>query len=265
MTSEIVERVLGSSRYRTVDPVLVERLAAEELPKARNVDDAVKRVKRRLHQAVGAFRPRATSPTPTAWPTGDAEELRAACRHAMRAHASTLERLPYLDGFYPRIWERTGAPRRLLDLGCGLNPLAVPWMELGDVDYVAVDADAGALRTVAGFLQAIGQPHRIEARDLVRDQPPVDADVALLLKLVTTLDRQDPGAAHRLLRALRVRHAVVSFAARSLGGRGNHARAYRDRMERLVAESGRVSDVAEASVPNELVFVLALDPAPADG
>ena len=56
MTTEIVERVRRSSRYRAVDPALVARIAHEELPKARNVDDAVKRVKRRLHQAVGAFR-----------------------------------------------------------------------------------------------------------------------------------------------------------------------------------------------------------------
>jgi hypothetical protein len=37
-------------------------------------------------------------------------------------------------------------------------------------------------------------------------------------------------------------------------------RTYRDRLERLVAEAGRVQAVAEASVPNELVFVLTLDP-----
>jgi len=259
MTADIVDRVRSSPRYRAVDPALVARLAEEELPRARNADDAVKRVKRRLHQAVGAFRPRATSPRAVAWPAHDAVALRAACRDTMRAHASTRERLPHIDRFFAPIWERTGVPGRLLDLGCGLNPLALPWMELGEVDYVAVDADAAALRTVAGFLEAIGQPHRIEAHDLVRDHPTMDADVALLLKLVTTLDRQDPDAAHRLLGALRVRHAVVSFAARSLGGRGGRERTYRERLDRLISESGRVREVTEASVPNELVFVLTLD------
>ena len=34
MTAEIVERVLRSSRYRDVDPRLLDRLAAEELPRA---------------------------------------------------------------------------------------------------------------------------------------------------------------------------------------------------------------------------------------
>jgi len=56
MIEPIVDRVLRSTRYRDVDRALLDRLATEELPKSRNADDAVKRVKRRLHQAVGAYR-----------------------------------------------------------------------------------------------------------------------------------------------------------------------------------------------------------------
>jgi len=243
MTAEIVERVRRSSRYRDVDPSLVARLAAEELPKARTTDDAVKRVKRRLHQVVGAFR------------SGLGDDA------AMRAHASTRERLPHLDTFYAGIWAHTGVPRSVLDLGCGLNPLALPWMGLApDARYVAIDVDERPLATVRAFLAQAGQPHDVRSLDLVTEVPDDEADVALLLKLVTTLDRQDPAAATRLLQGLRVTHAVVSFTTRSLGGRGKGMeRTNRDRLDRLVAETGRVSEVAEASVPGELVFVLTLD------
>jgi 16S rRNA (guanine(1405)-N(7))-methyltransferase len=263
VTGEVVERVRRSARYRAVDAALVARLADEELPKSRNADDAVKRVKRRLHQAIGAFS--SGRGRGSAWPVEDPVELRAACRDAMRRHASTRERLDWLDRFHAAIWQRTGCPRSILDLGCGLHPLSLPWMGIGDARYVAVDADAGALAMVGGFLEAVSQPHRVEGRDLVRGVPADSVDVAFLLKLVTTLDRQDPDAARRLLRGLRARHAVVSFASRSLGGRGGRDRAYRERLDRLAGESGRVREVWEASVPNELVFVLALDSIDADG
>lgn len=260
MTVEIVERVRRSSRYRSVDALLIARLAAEELPKARNADDAVKRVKRRLHQAIGAFAA-GGRPAASDWPLGDADALRSACLAAMRVHASTRERLPHLDAFYKGLWRHTGVPRSILDLGCGLGPLALPWMGVDDARYVASDVDVGSLAVVRSFLEAVAQPHAVVATDLVVGPPDEVADVALLLKLVTTLDRQDPGAATRLLRALRVRHAVVSFAARSLGGRGGwRERTYRERLDRLVAEVDRVRGVAEASVPNELVFVLELEP-----
>lgn len=263
MTAEIVERVLRSSRYRDVDPVLLRRLADEELSRARNADDAVKRVKRRLHQAVGAFRGNArSSGIAEAW-SGDLSDpaFRAACADALHGHASTRERVPYLETFYTGVWAVTGVPGRVLDLGCGLGPLALPWMGLPpDATYCASDVDRRPLATVAGFLELIGQPHRIEVRDLVADPLSEAADVALLLKLVTTLDRQEAGAATRLLRALDVRHAVVSFPARSLGGRGKGMeRSYHERLDRLVADAGRVREVTEASVANELVFVLSLD------
>jgi 16S rRNA (guanine(1405)-N(7))-methyltransferase len=241
----------------------VARLAAEELPKARNTDEAVKRVKRRLHQAVGAFRSGRTATADRGiWPVEDPHALRAACARAMSRHASTRERLPYIDTFHAGIWRVTGVPDLLLDLGCGLGPLSLPWMDIGSAPYHASDADAGSLGVVRSFLEAAGQPHRVTVHDLAVGPPAVDkvADVVLMLKLVTTLDRQDPEAAARLLRTVRARYAVVSFAARSLGGRGGRDRTYRVRLDRLVRDAGRVREVAEASVPNELVFVLTLDP-----
>jgi 16S rRNA (guanine(1405)-N(7))-methyltransferase len=263
MSAEIVERVLRSSRYRDVDRSLLTRLADEELPRSRNADDAVKRVKRRLHQAVGAFRGAVrASALDTAW-SGSLTDgaFRAACADVLRTHASTRERVPHLGGFYRGIWSLTGLPSRVLDLGCGLNPLALPWMGLSpQAVYVASDADRRPLARVASFLDLVGQPHGVEARDLVASPPPQQADVALLLKLLTTLDRQDPDASTRLVRSLRVRHAVISLPRGSLGGRGKGMeRTYRQRVDRLVADAGRVAAVSEASVPNELVFVLTLD------
>jgi 16S rRNA (guanine(1405)-N(7))-methyltransferase len=265
MTEEIVERVLRSRRYRGVDRSMLARLVGEELPRSRNADDAVKRVKRRLHQAVGAFRAsRRSGPLAAiraAW-MGDLADasFRAACAAALGAHASTAERVASLDRFFTDIWRRTGVPRRLVDIGCGLGPLALPWMEIDDAHYLATDIDRDALETVDAFLTLVAQPHDVLVADAVSGAPADRADVALLLKLVTTLDRQDPDAAARLLRGLRAHHAVVSFPARSLGGRGRGMeRTYRARLERLAAEVERVRAVAEVSVPGELVFVLTLD------
>lgn len=263
MSAEIVERVLRSPRYRDVDRSLLARFADEELVRARNADDAVKRVKRRLHQAVGAFRGATRTDAIAATWAGDltAPSFRVACADALRAHASTRERLDSLDAFYAGIWSLTGVPARVLDLGCGLNPLTLPWMGLApDAVYLASDVDRRPLATVTSFLDLVGQPHVVEALDLVERPPAHAADVALMLKLVTTLDRQLPEAAAHLLAQLRVRHAVVSFPKHSLGGRGKGMeRTYRERLDRLVADAGNVSGVAEASVPSELVFVLTLD------
>jgi 16S rRNA (guanine(1405)-N(7))-methyltransferase len=263
----VVARVAGSRRYRLVDADLVRRLAGEEMPRARNVDEAARRVRRRLHQAVGAFARGTTSldAVSSTW-DGDVADprFRAACLRVMGSHASTAERAPFVERFFDPIWAAAGgAPASLLDLGCGLGPLVLPWMGLDrNAPITAVDVDGGALATVDEFLALVGQPHRTRELDLV--DPSIDlaadlaADLALALKVVTTLDRQDPAAAARLLRNLTARHAVISFTRRSLGGRGRGMeRTYRERMDRLAADVGATA-ITEASVPNELIFVVTL-------
>lgn len=265
MTDDVVARVLASSRYRDVDRALLTRLAVEELPRARNADDAAKRVKRRLHQAVGAYRGRAAARTGeelrATW-TGEWDEpMRDACRRALERHASTRERIGELERFYAEAWDAVGAvPGSVLDLACGLNPLALPFMGLdASAEYLACDVDGRVLEEVEAFLALVGQPHRTWACDLVTGAPTDAADVALLLKTVPLLDRQDPAAAARVLSGLQVKHAVVSFPARSLGGRGRLERAYRSRMEGLIGELGpRVASSKELRFGSELAYVLAM-------
>lgn len=263
MTDEVIERVLRSPRYRDVDRQLVARVAAEEIPRSRTADDAVKRVKRRLHQAVGAYRGGATNASggielarrdSTAWDEG----TRAWCLRALAWHASTRERIGHLDRFYPELWSAIGgAPASVLDLACGLNPLALPFMGLDPgAEYLACDSDGRALDQVERFLAAVGQPHRTWACDLVTGAPDVEADVALLLKTVPILDRQDRGAAPRLLRGVRARHVIVSFPARALG-RSRRALTYPARMDDVLAElAGFAAAVRAIEFGSETAFVL---------
>ena len=265
--SEVTARVLASRRYRFIDAALVERLAAEEVPKAKNLADAEKRTKRRLHQIFGAYTgqpdyTRLLLDLTAAWQGQPDASIRTACRVAMAAHASTRERLAILDEFYARIFAITGAPASIVDIACGLNPLALPWMHLsGDSRYVAYDIDSQMLAFVDGALELFGVAHRVEPRDIVSDPPDDTCDLALLLKSVPCLDQQDSGASARIMRAIRARQIVVTFPTRSLGGHGKGmARNYRTRFETLLAELGDGFHVAgEVELANELLFVVARD------
>lgn len=273
----VTRAVAQSRRYRAVDPSVVRRLADEELSRARSTDDAVKRVKRRLHQAVGAYRPGAAAALEremerlAAARRADASgaELRSVCRDLLWRHASTRERLPFVDRFYAGIWDATRqTPASLIDLGCGLAPLALPWMGLPPfARYVALDADASAVALVEGFLSLVAQPHEADVRDLAVPFEVPATDVALLLKLVPILDHQDPDAAQRLIAGLSANHVVVSFPVRSLGGhRRGMESTYRRRTDELIAGLGaRVREVSEASIPNELVMVMTMEPADGAG
>lgn len=260
----VTARVLASRRYRHVDAALVERLAAEETPKSRNLADAEKRTKRRLHQIFGAYTgqpdyARLLLDLSDAWQGEPDQMARTACQAAMAVHASTRERLMILDEFYDRIFGITGVPATIVDIACGLNPLAVPWMRLpDDAYYVAYDIDSQMLAFVDGALALFGVTHHVEPRDIVSDPPGDVCDLALVLKSVPCLDQQDASAPARILRTIRARQIVVSFPTRSLGGRGKGmARTYRTRFETLLADLGDgFQVVGEVEMENELMFVV---------
>jgi 16S rRNA (guanine(1405)-N(7))-methyltransferase len=263
----VTTRVLASRRYRHVDPALVERLAEEEAPKAKNLADAEKRTKRRLHQIFGAYTgqpdyTRLMLDLSAAWQGESDDAVRDACRTAMAAHASTRERLAILDEFYEQIFAITGVPTSIVDIACGLNPLGAPWMHLpDDTYYVAYDIDSQMLGFVDGALELFGIDHRVALRDIVSNPPDDTCDLALLLKSVPCLDQQDTGASARIIRAIAARRIVVTFPTRSLGGHGKGmARNYRTRFESLLAELGDGFEVAgEVELANELIFVVARD------
>ena len=132
----VTTAVLQKSKYEHIQPDLVEQLAARELSKGRKPKEAVKEVSAKLHQIGAAYFK--LSPQYAQWleelaalPHDPAhEDVRAFCLQSMQAHSSTAERLPILAEFYADILAPVGALESVLDLACGLNPLALPWMPL---------------------------------------------------------------------------------------------------------------------------------------
>ncbi|HEV8632939.1 MAG TPA: 16S rRNA methyltransferase [Chloroflexota bacterium] len=252
---ELVAAVLASRKYRGVHRRLVERLAADELRKPTAAAEKVGAVRGRLHQAVCAYQ--VGEPRYDRWlaalrrAEGDSERLKAACLEAMRGHASTRERLPFLERFYREVMP--AAARTVVDVGCGLNPLAIPWMGLpAGARYRAYDVVGELVAFLNAAFPLLGVDGRAEPCDVAHDPSCLErgADVALLLKLLPCLEQVEPGAGERLLGAVDARRVVVSFPTRSLGGaRKGMGKTYQARFgDRLGG--------CPIELPGELVFVV---------
>lgn len=229
----VVSAVSASKKYHSVCADAVRRIAERELASHNSPRAAVKATKRRLHQIYGAFESEvdydaAYRQLENAYQQGLDLEIKGACRDVLALHSSTHERLSILDRFYPAIFEVTGRPSCLLDVGCGLNPLALPWMGLvlpqgpghsPDVCYVALDIDANRVHFLNRYLELVGLEPLARCQDVLSHPPGDAADLALLFKLSPTLERQEPGATLGLIEQLRAPYVAVSFAVKSLGGR----------------------------------------------
>jgi 16S rRNA (guanine(1405)-N(7))-methyltransferase len=223
----IVSDVASSKKYRAICPATIRRVAEQQLEATPRgpLKAATKATKRKLHQVYGAFEQAidyeiAMQAVRMAYQMGSEAEIKTACQQILGLHSSTRERLPILDRFYRAILEITGPPSSVLDLGCGLNPVALPWMNLpAHSRYIALDIDAERIGFLNHYLALAGLEPLARCQDVLVQPPEEEVDLGLLLKMSPSLERQQPGSTLRLMDHLRARNVVVSFAIRSLGGR----------------------------------------------
>ena len=142
------------------------------------------------------------------------------CAALMAAHASTYERLPLLDTFYRQIFRRLPPVSSVLDVACGLHPLARPWLPLPpDLDYTAYDIFADQIDFINRFFRLMGYAGVAAPRNVLEDMSAPAADIAFLLKTLPCLEQIESGAGRRLLHQIDAPLLVVSFPNHSLAGR----------------------------------------------
>ena len=280
--TELITSVRSSAKYAAISEDMIRLLGLRELAARRNLKEAIKATKNKLHQVAGAYLEArlpyddwlallsAAATADRRPPTADGallnsklrtqnSELAQACLTIMRHHASTRERLPILESFYATTLASLSPVRSVLDLACGLNPLALPWMPLApDARYYACDIYADMIAFLNGFFAQAGIRGQARICNLAASAPDEQVDLALVLKALPPLDQQAKHAGRDLLRALNARHILVSFPAHSLGGRGKGmAENYEQRFRALADAEGW--SIERFVFPTELAFLIRKD------
>jgi len=261
-----VSDILQSKKYRGLDlcEATLHDLVAAELPRHKRKHAAIKVVKRSLHNIVATYLGdpdynMAEMELTDAFCRGDIGIVRATCVHIMTHHSSTRERLSLLPTFYQRIFKETGIPRVLLDIACGLNPLAFLWMDLpNSVEYHAYDIRRERVHMLNRYFELQGLQALARTQDVLVDVPQEKGDVALILKEAHRFEQRSRGSTRRLLDALQVRFLVVSFPRVNLSGQRDLAFGYRELLHRIV--SGSQWAVGEIPYAQELVFIIDKQP-----
>jgi 16S rRNA (guanine(1405)-N(7))-methyltransferase len=259
---EIAAAVTANPRYMDISPELVQRIARQEAAKHSSFKDVVKNTRAKLHQVGGAYL--AQEPPYERWLQqaqeaglpGNSEALQQHCLQWMGQHASTRERLPILGQLYTAIFAELPPVHSVLDIACGLNPLAIPWMPLTSEDsYVAFDIYG----RMVDFLNQLFAPGPLqfhaERRDVLGDLPYPQVDLALVLKTLPCLEQVDKQIAPRLLEAIPAAHLAVSFPVRSLGGRSKGMpEHYSQHFEALARQ--HAWQIRRLDLPGELVYLV---------
>lgn len=277
---ELLALVRASSKNKQISPDLIAHIGTQELERRRNLKEAVKSTKNKLHQIGGAYLDvQAIQAASQQWlyelqkgiQSNDNATLQAACAAIMGYHASTRERLPMLATFYSTIFADLPPITSIIDIACGLNPLAFPWMPLSPLfpeqpqqphqplqpalTYYAYDIYQHITDLLQAWFDLLPLQGYAYTCDVLQQCPTQSVDVALILKAIPCLEQIDKQAGYHLLRTLNARHLIVSFPLQSLGGkRKGMLTHYEAQFNALVA--GEPWSIKRYEFATELVYVI---------
>jgi len=218
----LVGALRDSRKYRHLCDEILVWAARTALERQGGDRAALKFAKRKLHQAFGSFvgdRRRLLTHLDEAASAPDESTFRTVLAEAVRHHASTAERVDDLSAFWACVTSEVGHVDSVLDLGCGAAPATLPWSELGsDVRYHGVDLDQELNVVLERALRPRYGALAIATADVRTAEKWPHFDVAVLAKLLPTLERQETGAARRLVDRIDADVLVATFPIRSLGG-----------------------------------------------
>ncbi len=189
-----------------------------------------------------------------------AEAIRETRRALLGTHASTRERDQ--QAFFRALFAWVEPPASVVDVGCGLQPLAYPFAEKGCALYVAVDRDAQAIQILETFA-SMASPARLVA--LRADLAGFDwaqvctygvarFDLALMLKLVPVVSRQQRDLLP-LLAGAPARRVLVTGNMESLARRETIRRREDRALRGFIEMSGR-RVIGHFEAPGEFGYVL---------
>ncbi len=258
----LVEAVLASSKYKSIDSAFIKYIGAQELSRRHNLKEAIKSTKNKLHQVGGAYQD--NTPRYIFWldelkrasRSGNREQFLKVCKWIMGHHSSTRERLPIIEQFYSTILANLPPINSVIDIACGLHPLAIPWMPLSEhAHYYAYDIyqdmigflnDCMSLMPVQGFGKTC---------DVIHNCPFQKVDIAFLLKAIPCLEQVDKSVGIRLLESINADRIIVSFPAHTLGGKNKDmVTNYEARFYEQVAH--KTWSIQRFVFPGELVFLM---------
>jgi 16S rRNA (guanine(1405)-N(7))-methyltransferase len=259
---QLVLQVQSNRKYKAITPNLVRRLSKTALSKGLTGKAAVKDVRNKLHQIGGAYFKKPVDYDNLLEKLSElpkelfSEKVMNFCLSQMKAHASTAERLPIIEQFFNTCLEPIGPVESILDLACGMNPLAIPWMPLkpGFV-YHACDIYTDLLEFLHAFFANYEIAGTAETCDLIGDVPQPKAQLAFLLKSIPCLEQVDKNIGLMLMERIRADHILVSFPVQSLGG---HNKGMPDFYEQHFYEmiSGKPWQIERFLFETELAFLV---------
>lgn len=199
-------------------------------PKSAVIKNIVKEIRKNLRQVYGLFRTEEhqLNDLVEEWIKASDKKKDDLLREILKTHSSTKERLDFYLKLYQKIFQITGKPESIIDLGSGINPFSLFYMKLKRLKYLAYDISKEETDVLNKFFDSwhqknnsfSGKAEIFDFLDQRRLQEHPKADLAFLFKVTDILDK---GKSHKrteeVIMAVPARYVIVSFPTMTMSGK----------------------------------------------
>ena len=132
----------------------------------------------------------------------------------LKTHSSTKERLENYNQRNQFIYQPN--PKSILDLACGLNPLAIAKQ---GVLYYAIDIKKDELNLIEIFFKKNKINGKTILADITKIKEFPKADICLIFKTLDIIEKKSHKKAKEIIEKLKCKSIVVSFSTKTLSGK----------------------------------------------
>lgn len=195
--NDVFEEVIKSRKYSNIDRSIVMRICEEALHKYPKKKEAIKAAKNQLHIIHESFLMADCYKVAYSILEDEKDSIilnglnKDTSIRIMGLHASTKERIASIEETYNWLSEYIDIESTLIDVGCGFNPFAIPFIINKPKRYYAYDISNESAELLNWFFSiAKLTDYKAMILDATVNTPSESADVLLAFKLLPLLQQQ---------------------------------------------------------------------------
>lgn len=251
----IIAEIKKNKKYSNLHPNIIERIVKKYLKKYSDEATVAKHAKSELFKVHTSFftktnYERELQNLKVAYATGSQRKIKAMHEEILKRYDPRRVWL-IEENFYEKLFEITGVPKTIVDIGSGLHPLVIPFMNFKG-EYYAYDVNKVEIDFLNEVFKLMNLPELAFWQDCISEPPKVKCDVAMLFKIATAFEWQEKGSFRRVVDKLNAKHIVISIPMRGMQNLANEEKFFYTTM----GESIKNYKVTKIVYPKELFFIL---------
>ena len=228
LTQNILTQVKQNKKYKSISDIIVlneikNYLGKNRITKISKQD--IKEIRNSLHKSYASFQTKKKNKIQKYL-----DELKQNTNNPeitnklLSITLSTKERLNNYKKIYKEIFNITGKPKIILDLGAGFNVFSFPLMNLSMAEYYSYDINETDINHLNQYFQIMksqglyGKAGILDLRDSREISSLPSSDMTFLFKVIDIIDKENHKQSEELLKQLikKTKFIIASFATKTI-------------------------------------------------